>query len=211
MNQTNSLVALSVVELLLLTTLVNPLLAGVTSFSSGSGSSVSDNVDGILATFTTTKQFSQFAEQSGSADPSLRNVGFADYVLSFSTPIQFLSFDVGGVDTSWGDRLYDFQIDGVPASLLIESPLNISQAFNLHTAVWNGSQLSPGLEQDNGARISFGSATISSLTFRSSGASDQSNHWILFDNFSFLRAVPEPSTFLLLSLAAITCLAIRRR
>jgi hypothetical protein len=200
-----------IVAVLFLGGLAEPLFALTTTFPSGSGSTVTDTVGGVTVTFSTTGDFSQWDQQTSAIDPSLRNIGFANYQLSFSTPIHSLSFDIGGLDTAWGDVIYSFLADNNPIGLATGPPTNISQGFNLHTAVWNGSQLLPGSEQDNGARVFFGSTVISTLKFSSSGTSSASNHWILYDNFSFV-AVPEPATCsIALTACGVVAALLRRR
>lgn len=200
-----------IVALLFLGGLSDPLFALTTTFPSGSGSTVSDTVGGVTVTFSTTGDFSQWDQQTSATDPSLRNIGFANYQLSFSTPIQSLSFDIGGLDTTWGDVIHSFLADNNPIGLTTGPPTNISQGFNLHMAVWNGSQLLPGSEEDNGARVFFGSTAISTLKFSSSGTSSGSNHWIHYDNFSFV-AVPEPATCsTAVSMCGLVLVLLRRR
>jgi len=142
-------------------------------------------VGGITVAFSTTGDFSQWDQQTSATDPSLRNIGFANYQLNFSASIHSLSFDIGGLDTAWGDVIHSFLADSNPIGLTTGTPTNISQGFNLHMAVWIGSQLLPGSEQDNGALVFFGPTVISTLTFSSSGngypldSTDHHGLWLL--------------------------------
>ena len=204
MGKPNDLVAFLFAASLFLSRFASVVFAETTTFPSGSGSMVTDTIGGLTVSFATTGDFSQWNQQTSSTDPSLRNIGFANYELSFSAPIRNLSFDVGGLDTSWGDVVHSFRADGDDIPLSLGMPLNISQGFNLHMAVWNGSQLGPGSGEDNGARVFFGPIHISTLTFSSLGTSSGSNHWILFDNFAF-EVVPEPTGFLIAVIACGLC------
>ena len=183
------------------------LLAATTSFPSGSGPMVTDTIDGVTVTFSTTGSggFSQWSD----TDPSLRNVGFAAYTLEFSMPVTDLSFDIGGLDTDWDDHFWSFEADGDAAAITIGAPLNSSIIFNRHAAVWDGNQLYHGGNQDTGARVFLGSTAVTLLTFSSSGNWD-SSHWVFFDNFSF-EPVPEPATLSLLALGGLALIRRRKR
>jgi len=196
--------------LLLLEQCAKPLMAVTATFPTGSGKTLTETVGGITVTFSTTEWFSQLDQFGVTVDRSIKNEGFANYQLSFSTPIRNLSFDIGGIDTAWGDVVHSFTVAGAPVGLTIGPSTNSSQGFTRNMATWNGSQLVAGSQEDNGARVFFGPAVLSSLAFKSSGAASGSNHWILHDNFSF-EAVPEPPATFLMTIAGCQSLICRRR
>ena len=134
------------------------------------------------------------------ADANIVNTGPGTLSLAFSQPVTSISFDVGGLDVSWGDEIIFSQAPTI--GLAQNSVYSVYGAYPLNL---DGTTITP-TGDSSGGRVTF--SDLPDVTYfawtdaGTSGAYD----WTFYDNFSFTpSAVPEPST---LGLAGLSCLSL---
>ena len=164
-----------------------------TTFTSGTSFTPVFSQGSFTATFAG-PNLSYYSE----TDPSVRNISAGTLSLLFNQPVVAISFDVGGLDTSWGDQI-TFPI--VPLTPL-QLAFNRSVPFQ-NLATLSGATLLP-LDSGYGARVTFGNlgsgGGITTFLWNDTGTAG-SNDWTFYDNFTF-TVVPEPAATVFIALGA---------
>ncbi len=180
-----------------------------TTFTSGTTFVPTYQAGNFSATFAG-PALSYFSEYYAADDPCIRNIGPGLLSLTFNQPVLALSFDVGGLDASWGDQV---TFSMAPTSPL-GATLNRNFYFTQNVPTLSGSSLIP-TGSGCGARVSFdnlgGGAGTTAFSFVwSDNGTAGGNDWVLYDNFSF-TVVPEPSAFALVGFGGVVLLISGRR
>ena len=118
--------------------------------------------------------------------------------------------DVGGLDASWVDKI---TFSMAPSSPL-GATLNRILYFTGHVPTLSGNSLIP-TGSSGGARVTFtdigGGAGATSFSFVWNDVGTAGGYdWVMYDNFSF-SAIPEPSSTMLLILAGVAGILLRRK
>ena len=170
--------------------------------------------DGGLATTYVSGDFSAtftgvalaYSDPSIVAGANIFNEGAGTLSLAFSQPVTSISFDVGGLDVSWGDEIIFTQAPSIgPAQS------SVTAVYGAYPLNLNGASITP-TGDGSGGRVTFsGLPNVTLFTWTDAGIAD-GNDWTFYDNFSFTTsAVPEPSTLALASLSGLSLIAFRRK
>jgi hypothetical protein len=134
------------------------------------------------------------------------NTGPGTLSLTFSEPVTSISFDIGGLDASWGDEVIFSQ---VPAIGLAQS--SISSVYDQNSLILSGDTIVPSGD-GSGGRVTF--SDLPDVTYfawtdaGTAGAYD----FTFYDNFAFTTSdVPEPSTLVLAGLGCLSLIAYGRK
>jgi hypothetical protein len=135
---------------------------------------------------------------------NILNIGAGTLSLAFSQPVTSILFDVGGLDTSWGDKIIFSQVPAI-------GPAQTSAGYyNLNTLNLNGTTITPRGNSSGGRMTFSGLPNVTSFVWTDAGTAGN-NDWILYDNFSFTTSpVPEPSTLAILAVGSVLVLRCRR-
>jgi hypothetical protein len=125
------------------------------------------------------------------------NTGPGILSLTFSQPVTSISFDVGGLDVSWGDEII------FPEAPIIGPAQNtVFSVYDAYPLNLNDTTITPSGDS-SGGRMTFSDLPDVTYFAWTDAGNGGAYDWTFYDNFSFTTSdVPEPST---LALAGLSC------